>query len=87
MKPYLTVSGTCGYWSLPTRERELKHRKNSWKVPFDESLPTRERELKQVLLEMVGPVKLSLPTRERELKRQGLDPPRQDHHVAPYTGA
>ena len=55
--------------SLPTRERELKHRRalRGWRG--GRSLPTRERELKRRRHSGRQRRGRSLPTRERELKR------------------
>ena len=55
--------------SLPTRERELKLRRDDVREALVKSLPTRERELKRDLLTTIRKEGLSLPTRERELKR------------------
>ena len=56
------------FLSLPTRERELKHRQGEIGGHHVESLPTRERELKHQRLLRRLRAALSLPTRERELK-------------------
>ena len=72
--------------SLPTRERELKRRRDRLDGGARESLPTRERELKHRPPQSEASSR-SLPTRERELKRQLLARLLDLLPVAPYTGA
>ena len=54
--------------SLPSRERELKHRRAETTGCKNLSLPSRERELKLSRAARRKKVLPSLPSRERELK-------------------